>query len=343
MRKIRLFTIFFTIFLSQNNLLNAGFEKKYFQSGKSIDVSLEILLRLAQTAGVSTVNPLPEFLNFLARILDPGIYQFGSGEMKINNNQYMVIEESIPSSTNLQLDLNNDSNQSLQENNTISDSQIAANILPQVAQLPNFWPENALSNIGLQENQYYFPLGFLSLESFIHYINLLLSPLHASAQLPIYSIHHLVFHGSSVSGHSYTQRHRFDEGQDPSDFDIAIVSAELFERAVNSASIDIKSSPDSPMGHHTQPLSQNHMDLLGLADLYQIALEIAPVDRNGQPRETNFMIYSDLDSARYRHTGACIVVDIIWFDGRAHLIQSYISGGDINNRRHSKPKKKNKP
>jgi hypothetical protein len=93
-----------------------------------------------------------------------------------------------------------------------------------------------------------------------------------------------VFHGSSVTGVKYTTGALFDVGR-TSDFDIALASPELFERA-KALGFELR-------GHRTRTAPVKEADILralGLLDLQQSLSHRAG-------RNVEFMIYKDLEHA----------------------------------------------
>lgn len=95
------------------------------------------------------------------------------------------------------------------------------------------------------------------------------------------------FQGSSVTGHAYKPPHDpFDVGR-VSDYDIAISSPELFQRA-KEIGLGLRQQ-----GTRTGPLRQEHLDKLGLSPL---ATKLST--QAGRP--VNFMIYRSIDDAMNR-------------------------------------------
>ena len=189
------------------------------------------------------------------------------------------------------------------------------------------WPPNAVQNI---EDGNHFPLGFANLDAFKQFVESLLTPIDGISANALPSIFYVVFHGSSVSGQSYVRRYRFDQGENPSDFDVALVSTELFNHAMDSENIDMKDDKTGTESDHTEPLNDEHLIRLGLGSIRLVANKIAPVNINGRPRETNFLIYRDLNAACYGHRGPCIVVEVSWNDNVPEFQYSYFTGGDKN-------------
>ena len=95
-----------------------------------------------------------------------------------------------------------------------------------------------------------------------------------------------ILQGSAVTGQSYRTGQAFDVGR-VSDFDIALASPELLQRA-QSLGIGLRSS-----GTRTGPLSARDLQALGLGDLAK--------ELGGQAgREVNFMIYGSSTAATSR-------------------------------------------
>ncbi|RVU09897.1 hypothetical protein EOS93_17605 [Rhizobium sp. RMa-01] len=98
-----------------------------------------------------------------------------------------------------------------------------------------------------------------------------------------------ILQGSAVTGRSYSTGEAFDVGR-ISDFDIAVVSPGLLQRA-QSLGIGLRSS-----GTRTGPLSGRDLAALGLSDLAS-KLNV----QTG--REVNFMIYGTSTAATNRSPG----------------------------------------
>ena len=96
-----------------------------------------------------------------------------------------------------------------------------------------------------------------------------------------------VFQGSSVTGVKYSTGALFDVGR-VSDFDIALASPSLFERA-KSLGVQVRGG-----GSRTAPLSMKQLEELGLLDLRD-ALKVLAA---GRP--IGFMVYRDLEQTLAR-------------------------------------------
>lgn len=95
-----------------------------------------------------------------------------------------------------------------------------------------------------------------------------------------------IFQGSAVTGKKFTTGQPFDVGR-ISDFDIALASPTLMSRA-KKLGIGLRSR-----GTRTEPLTEEHIKLLGLSELVR--------DLSSQAkREVNFMIYQSVETAVQR-------------------------------------------
>ena len=121
------------------------------------------------------------------------------------------------------------------------------------------------------------PLGFASAEEFRAFGAHLTGGLRAAGYDDVVP----VFQGSSVTGVKYTTGAPFDMNR-VSDFDIALASPALFERA-KELGVVVRKNPT-----RTAPLRAKHLEQLGL-----LALRDALVQRAGR-RPVAFMIYPDL-------------------------------------------------
>ncbi|MFL8014166.1 hypothetical protein [Xanthomonas vasicola] len=95
-----------------------------------------------------------------------------------------------------------------------------------------------------------------------------------------------ILQGSAVTGKSFSTGKDFDDGR-VSDFDIALASPELLQRA-QDLGIGLRGA-----GTRTGPLSGRDLKALGLKDL---AAKLS--QQSG--REVNFMIYSSPTNAKNR-------------------------------------------
>jgi hypothetical protein len=127
------------------------------------------------------------------------------------------------------------------------------------------------------------PLGFANAEEFRAFGTHLTQGLRAAGYRDAVP----VFQGSSVTGVSYKTGDIFDVGR-VSDFDIALASPSLFDRA-KALSVEVRGG-----GTRTAPLTEKQLDSLGI-----LAVRDALKDRmSGRP--VAFMIYQDLDTALRR-------------------------------------------
>lgn len=93
-----------------------------------------------------------------------------------------------------------------------------------------------------------------------------------------------IMQGSAVTGKKYNPPHTpFDEGR-VSDFDIALASSELLEKAKKSG-VSLRSR-----GSRTAPLNQKDLEKLGLK-------EMADDLSRKYGREVNFMIFDSIENA----------------------------------------------
>jgi hypothetical protein len=131
-----------------------------------------------------------------------------------------------------------------------------------------------------------FPLGFHQYDDFLEFGHLLRRELQKMG----YDDVTIFFVGSSVTGVKYTTGKPFDVGR-KSDFDIALVSPSLFQRA-KEMGIPLRGG-----GTRTSPIKTRDARRLGLDAIQQELSTKAG-------RETNFMIYRSQDAlnARGQHS-----------------------------------------
>ena len=134
-----------------------------------------------------------------------------------------------------------------------------------------------------------FPLGFNSFEEFQRFGSGLYSGLGRAG----YSDVTAIFQGSSVTGVGFRTGEPFDVGR-ISDFDIALASPELLQRA-KELGIGLRSQ-----GVRTGPLKAEDLALLGLTDVVRQLSQQA-----GRP--VNFMIYNSAETAIERTSKNIIV------------------------------------
>jgi hypothetical protein len=178
--------------------------------------------------------------------------------------------------------------------------------------------EISISNPLLKESfEGYFPLGFDAWESFQAFVVELYSDLPDFNGI-------IIFQGSSVAGESYKLKEGsrskiFDDGR-VSDYDIAIVSGLLFEKAKSTPSIKVKDNT------HTEPLKLNACIALGLEALYKNANARISTYSTMQ-RDVNFMIY-DSEANAIQHTGPSLVCPepSVWRMGEAVQMYNYMMG-----------------
>ncbi|HYY09932.1 MAG TPA: hypothetical protein VE781_03285 [Kineosporiaceae bacterium] len=128
------------------------------------------------------------------------------------------------------------------------------------------------------------PLGFGSVQEFQAFGTHLTTGLHDAGYRDVVP----VFQGSSVTGVKYTTGALFDAGR-VSDFDIALASPTLFERA-RQLGVQIRGH-----GTRTAPLKDEELlRALGLDDL------VAQLSRRAGGRPVNFMIYKNLEATLSR-------------------------------------------
>lgn len=124
------------------------------------------------------------------------------------------------------------------------------------------------------------PRGFSSADEFARFSSNLRDGLKDAGYGDVQPI----FQGSSVSGTRYATGKPFDVGAPKSDFDIALASPNLLERA-SELGIELRSA-----GTRTRPLRQADLQRLGLRDL---AKDLA----TDAGRPVNFMIYGSREGA----------------------------------------------
>jgi uncharacterized protein YukE len=127
------------------------------------------------------------------------------------------------------------------------------------------------------------PLGFANAEEFATFGAHLTQGLRAAGYDDVVP----VFQGSSVTGVKYTNGKPFDVGR-VSDFDIALASPTLFERA-KALGVEVRGRDT-----RTAPLSQKHLEQLGLLELRDALKQ----RMSGRP--VAFMIYKDLEQTVMR-------------------------------------------
>ena len=123
------------------------------------------------------------------------------------------------------------------------------------------------------------PLGFAGEAEFAAFTHDLVGGLREAGYRDVVP----VFQGSAVTGVKYTTGKPFDVGR-RSDFDIALASPTLFERA-EAAGVELRSRRT-----RTAPLGRANLERLGLFDL---ARRLSA----GVERDVHFMIYPDLAGA----------------------------------------------
>jgi hypothetical protein len=128
------------------------------------------------------------------------------------------------------------------------------------------------------------PLGFADVEEFRAFGAHLTEGLREAGYRDVVP----VFQGSSVTGVKYTTGELFDVGR-VSDFDIALASPTLFERA-KTLGVQIRGR-----GSRTEPLKDE--ELLKTLGLHHLSIQLS---ERAAGRPVFFMVYRDLDAALRR-------------------------------------------
>jgi hypothetical protein len=136
-----------------------------------------------------------------------------------------------------------------------------------------------------------YPLGFDSIDEFLLFSQEILSNTNTNGKTV------LMMKGSSVTGHSFFSKKRFNKN---SDFDIALISRSLFKKADNKG-IEIRTNPVL----HTMPLGNRGYSKLGTMDLVEMRDSASDVLNTKRP--LHFMIFRNVHEAIQYSTPSLIV------------------------------------
>ncbi len=159
----------------------------------------------------------------------------------------------------------------------------------------------------------YYPLGFINGYAFANFVFLVVN--HPA--MPDDA--NLVFHGSSVTGVSFQGGQPFDVGR-TSDYDIAIVSEELFKR---SLSLDVKTRS---MSERTGELQEKDLRTLQIQEVSDRAHMLMGASSTKADRPVHFMIFKTLKEARQGRASLITEVDTSKPKGRRVLLYAQPSG-----------------
>ena len=154
----------------------------------------------------------------------------------------------------------------------------------------------------LNQSEYgFYPMGFKDFSEFRGFFRELRTKLTGKAKEAFKNQDFtIVFHGSSVTGESYKDKgtgSRDFDVERTSDYDITLVSYDLFEQA-KSFGAKVRGRDN-----HTEPLTAVLIDQLGLKQSQDDSVQYIQNTQN-KKRDVNFMIYASLQDATKHEGGA---------------------------------------